>query len=335
MYHRKKGLEYLTNNRQYNILPSMERHYPIKAVSKLTGLTAHAIRAWEKRYSAVTPIRNSKNRRLYTEEDIERLRLLKIATDSGHSIGQIANLPKGDLVEITKSYQEMKLDAIPKDHVAPTFNNSRLEHHYQNCLSAVFKLDPDSLRGAIQNAAVDLGQISLTEKIIVPLMQKLGDLWREGSVRVAQEHLASEVIKGYFGNVISSANISRVAPKIMVTTPSGQFHEIGAMLAAATASSEGWNVIYLGPNTPADEIAGAARQNQVKVVALSIVYPEDNSHLIHELEKLANYLPKEIILIVGGRALEGYREVLDEMGAICLNDISSFRRKLESLRKRA
>lgn len=312
----------------------MDRGYPIKAVSKLTGLTAHAIRAWEKRYSAVKPIRNSKNRRLYTEEDIERLRLLKIATDFGHSIGQIANLPKSELVEITKSYREMKLDAIPTEHVVSTLSNSRLEHHYQNCLSAVFKLDPDSLRSAMQNAAVDLGQISLTENIIVPLMQKIGDLWCEGSLRVAQEHLASEVVKSYFGNVINSVNSSRLAPRILVTTPSGQFHEIGAMLAAATASSEGWNDIYLGPNTPADEIAGAARRNQVKVVALSIVYPEDNSHLIHELENLGKYLLKEIILVVGGRASEGYRQILDEIGAVCLNDIPSFRRELQSLRKR-
>ena len=109
---------------------------------------------------------------------------------------------------------------------------------------------------------------------------------------------------------------------------------MSAMLVAATASSEGWNAIYLGPNMPADEIAGAARQNQVKVVALSIVYPEDNSHLIHELENLGKYLLKEIILVVGGRASEGYSKILGEIGAVCLNDISSFRDKLESLRKR-
>ena len=312
----------------------MNAGYPIKAVSKLTGLTVHAIRAWEKRYSAVKPVRNSKNRRVYTGEDIERLRLLKIATDSGHSIGQIANLPKGDLIKITKSYQEMKPDVLPKDYIVPSPSNSKFEYHYENCLSAVFKLDSETLRNAIQNAAVDLGQISLAEKIIVPLMQRIGDLWRRGSVRVAQEHLASEVIKSYFGNIISSANISRLAPKIIVTTPSGQFHEIGAMLVAATASSEGWNVIYLGPNLPADEIAGAARQNQVKVVALSIVYPDDNSHLIHELENLGKYLLKEIILVVGGRASVGYSKVLGEIGAVCLNNISSFRDKLESLRKR-
>lgn len=313
----------------------MERSYPIKAVSRLTGLTAHAIRAWEKRYSAVTPVRNSNNRRIYREEDVERLKLLKIATDSGHSIGQVAILPKSELIEITKAHMKNKADLLSIDGAVQALAGSSIEYHYQNCLSAVLKFDAESLKDALNSAATDLGQIALTEKVIMPLMQTIGDLWREGSLRVAQEHLASEVIKSYLGNIIGSANISRLAPRILVTTPSGQFHDIGAMLVAAISSSQGWNVIYLGANMPADEIAGAARLNHVKAVALSILYPSDDSHLIHELENLGKYLPKEIILLVGGRALDGYRRILDKVGALYLKEISSFRDELELLRKSA
>ena len=79
-----------------------ERTYPIKVVARRTGLTAHAIRAWEKRYGAVEPVRTPTNRRVYTEEHLQRLLLLARATRAGYSIGQVAKLPTERLVEMVK-----------------------------------------------------------------------------------------------------------------------------------------------------------------------------------------------------------------------------------------
>ena len=89
----------LTNRFLPYILNGMETKslYPIRYVSQRTGLTPHVIRAWEKRYNAVVPDRSAKNRRLYCEEDVERLKLLKAAKDAGHTISQLAQLGLEDL----------------------------------------------------------------------------------------------------------------------------------------------------------------------------------------------------------------------------------------------
>jgi methylmalonyl-CoA mutase cobalamin-binding subunit len=112
-------------------------------------------------------------------------------------------------------------------------------------------------------------------------------------------------------------------------------HELGACLVAVTAASEGWQVTYLGVNLPAEEIAGAARQRQAKAVALSVIYPADDPSLVQELRKLRGYLPADVVMIVGGRAAVGYREVLDAIGAIRLDTLTSLRTTLEMLRTQA
>ena len=76
--------------------------YTIRYVSQRTGLTSHVIRAWEKRYKAVVPYRSPKNRRLYSEEDVQRLQLLKSATDAGHSISQVAQLDSKELADLAQ-----------------------------------------------------------------------------------------------------------------------------------------------------------------------------------------------------------------------------------------
>ena len=119
---------------------------------------------------------------------------------------------------------------------------------------------------------------------------------------------------------------------LIVTTPAGQLHEIGALLVAAAAANLGWHVTYLGASLPAAEIAGAASQNRARAVALSVVYPEDDPLLEGELTRLRESLPVETPLLVGGRAMPAYREVLKKIGAIELTDLTHLLATLDSLR---
>jgi MerR family transcriptional regulator, light-induced transcriptional regulator len=103
--------------------------------------------------------------------------------------------------------------------------------------------------------------------------------------------------------------------------------------AAAAAGDNGWQVTYLGPSLPTEEIVGAAIQGRARAVALSIVYPEDDFELVTELKKLRRLLSPEVPLITGGRAVPGYTAVLSEIGAIQLQDLSAFYRTLDNLRR--
>jgi methanogenic corrinoid protein MtbC1 len=200
-------------------------------------------------------------------------------------------------------------------------------------LEAVGRLDTVALERTLAEASVSLSRPALMEQLIVPLMHRLGDLWREGTLRPAHEHLATAVIRSFFGNLNGAFPVSPTAPRIVVTTPSGQLHEIGALLAAATAASEGWQVMYLGPSLPADEIASAARQADARAVALSVVLATEDSHIRAEIQRLAQRLESRTAILVGGRGASDVRSALEAAGAHYLPDYASLRTKLEAIQR--
>lgn len=307
-----------------------EAHQGIKVVAQRTGLSAHLIRIWEKRYGAVEPERTETNRRLYSDEQIERLSLLRDITQNGHSIGHVAKLPTEKLRELSKDSHATNgrapraLTAAP---AAPTF--------LDECVAAVQSLDARALEETLKRAATELGAQGLLQRVVAPLVQTLGDLWREGTMTAAHEHFASAVIRIFLGHAAKPFGGTDSAPVLVVTTPAGQIHELGALLVGAAAANLGWHVTYLGASLPAAEIAGAVRQNRARAVALSLVYPEDDHRLDGELTRLHESLPPEVTLLVGGRAMPAYHDVLEKIGATQIADLTDLCATLDDLRKPA
>jgi DNA-binding transcriptional MerR regulator/methylmalonyl-CoA mutase cobalamin-binding subunit len=302
-------------------------HYAIKAVVRRTGLSAHVLRIWEKRYGAVEPKRTATNRRLYSEEQIERLLLLRTITRAGQSIGFVASLPTGRLKEIADT-------ACPNPGPASVGGASVSVHRpfLEDCLDAVRALDARALEQALSRAETELGAVGLLQRVAAPLAQALGSLWREGGITAAQEHFASVVLRTYLAQAARSFAPGANDPLLVVTTPAGQLHELGALLVAAMAANLGWRVTYLGASLPAPEIAGAARQSQARAVALSLVYPTDDPRLEGELTRLRALLPAEVPLLVGGQAAAAYRGLLGRIGALQAGDLGQLASALDKLR---
>ncbi len=305
--------------------------YSIKIVARRTGLSTHAIRIWEKRYAAVSPERTPTNRRLYSDADIERLLLLHKATLAGHAIGQVAQLSTENL----KTLLGVKEATVaPETSASLDTDESPAQVLFDACLTAVKQLDAEALKSALENAEVALSKPMLIEQLIVPLMHKIGDLWRDGVLRVNHEHMATAVVRSFLGNIRVAYETPPTAPGIVITTPVGQLHELGALMAAATASSEGWRVTYLGPNLPAEEIAAAARQNKAKAIGLSIIYPGDDVRLSEEMQKLRRGVPDGVAILVGGRAASSYNHIFETAGMVRLKDMLGFSAILESMHTR-
>ena len=298
---------------------------PIRVVARRTGLSQHTIRAWERRYSALTPSRTATNRRLYSEMDISRLKLLKQAVAEGHSIGRIAVLKDADLITLFEGYKTQ--DAIP-----PSRNPENIEDIIEECISAAMHLDEEELLRHLEDASVMLGAWTTLTKVVGPLLTRVGDLWHAGELRPAQEHMASEVIRGYLLKMLQSARPSSQAPCIVFATPAGQRHEFGSLMAAAAASIEGWRAVYLGADLPAVEIAGALRNVQARAVALSIIYPPDDPFLAEELVALRKYLGPEVEILAGGSSAGAYAPALNAVYAVMLTDIDALRDCLKRMR---
>jgi DNA-binding transcriptional MerR regulator/methylmalonyl-CoA mutase cobalamin-binding subunit len=305
-----------------------DAHFTIQAVAKRTGLTAHVIRIWEKRYRAVKPERTGTNRRLYSEEEIERLSLLRDITRGGHSIGPVAGLP-------TDTLRKLAAEATSEHPVFSTDRKAGPASFLDECVAAVAAMDSRALEQVLKRAETELGAQGLLQRVVAPLAQTIGDLWRDGTITAAHEHFASAVIRLFLGHAARPFAGADGAPGLIVTTPTGQLHELGALLVAAAAANLGWRVLYLGPSLPAAEIAGAARQNQARAVALSLVYPADDPRLEDELVRLRELLPSGSAVLAGGRAMPAYKQALEKIGALQMKDLSDVCSTLDELRKPA
>jgi DNA-binding transcriptional MerR regulator/methylmalonyl-CoA mutase cobalamin-binding subunit len=296
--------------------------HPIRVVARRTGLKPDLIRAWERRYGAVAPGRSATRRRFYSDAEIDRLALLSRVVRAGHTISQVAQLPNAELEElIARDASSQAPAAEPTDRTGAWM---------ASCLSAVQRLDPCDLEASFHRASVELSAPELLDNLLAPLLEAIGEQWRVGTLRPYHEHMASAVIRSFLGT--TRGDISPLAPVFLAATPARQRHEIGALLATASAAAVGWRVLYLGPDLPPEEIAAAALHQGARVVALSLVYPPDDALLRDELRRLRRLTGPNVEMIVGGRASAAYADTLREIGALRLDDLRELRQRLEAVR---
>lgn len=262
-------------------------------------MSSHVIRVWEKRYGAVRPARAANNRRLYTEKDVERLKLLRQAADAGHSISQIATAPISELERLLgESWRGLR----------PGQSRGELEERELIAAALMSVADMNTLRfqDVLDRAAIELGTPAVLTKFVAPLAREMGTRWRGGEVRVAQEHFATNLLKVFLNVFARPFAINEHSPHLLLATPSGQHHELGAMLAGAAARSVGWLVTYLGPSLPAEELLRADRAIEPTALGLSLVFPPNDKSLRADLRKLDRWLPRHRVCLLGGEAAPDY-----------------------------
>jgi DNA-binding transcriptional MerR regulator/methylmalonyl-CoA mutase cobalamin-binding subunit len=303
--------------------------YPIRYVAQQTGLSTHVIRIWEKRYQAVVPKRTETNRRMFCGKDIERLKMLKTGVKIGHSISQIAGLSSEDLMEL------VKLDVPAASEVSTARESASLDtaYFYDRSLSTVLNFDAKGLESVLDRAAVHLSKLELIKAVIEPLCQKIGELWEHGELKVINEHMTTTVIRSFLWNLLRSAEVSETSPKIVIATPAGHQHELGALAIALIACESNWQSLYFGPSLSAEEIAAAVAYADARAVALSITYYEDSHQLNLEIKKLRRYLGDDITIFIGGQGASPLAGFFDGPEMQILKDFDSFRIAIDNLRK--
>ena len=285
--------------------------YPVRIVLRRTGLTAELLRAWERRYGVVAPGRTDGGQRLYSEADINRLALLRRATQYGHSIGRIAEFSDSELEDLLAD-----APAAPSSRSGPTpgapgqiATNTR-----RACLEAIQWMDGGALDAALRRASVALGPTQFAEQVIAPLVREIGELWHAGRLRIVQEHLATSTIRQVLSGILAFAPAADEAPVFVAATTSGQRHELGAMMAAAVAAAQGWRAVYLGPDLPGEEIGIAAARLHAGAIGLSLVFPSEDPLIDRDLADLAEAIGRSIPVYVGGEGAARRGPQLGDLG---------------------
>lgn len=295
--------------------PNIEPRHPIAVVAERTGLSQDVLRVWERRYSAVVPSRGPGGQRLYSDADIERLRLMHSTSRAGRNIGQIAGMSTEALSALAAE------DAAAKPAAPEISDNPRTTEILIAALGQAKALDSAQLSGELRRAATSLGVRTFIEAVAGPLMRRIGDEWHAGSLTAAQEHLATAVLYDLLLDLMRSFANRPGAPRMLVATPSGERHVIGAAIVGASSAADGWDVIYLGADLPASDIADAARASGVSVVALSIVYAEERGRLLDEIGRVRQELPRDVRLMVGGAGARAMAASLRAIGVEVVSQI--------------
>jgi DNA-binding transcriptional MerR regulator/methylmalonyl-CoA mutase cobalamin-binding subunit len=295
-------------------------HYPIRAVSKLTGVAIDTLRAWERRHGAVTPIRDDRGR-MYTDADIARLRLLRAAVERGHSIGRVAGLSDAKLRHLAAAGDS----AVPE--VDPT---RRTPIDTRALTAALQKYDATAIDQQISRLASVLPPLELLRDVLMPVLAEVGDDWHRGPARIAHEHLMSSTTRNILGAFLRLYARPEASPRLLFATVSGERHEIGTLGAAMLAASNGLGVAYLGPDLPAREIVESVRPAGAQVLVLGLTATRADKATQRELRTIVRDLPKEVELWAGGRGAVSHTALINPRGLV-LQDYNAYQRELDRI----
>lgn len=301
---------------------SVPRH-PIRVVARRTGLTPATIRAWERRYGAVSPVRSEGGQRLYSDRDLVQLDTLRRLTEMGRSISSVAGLSPAEAAALLEEDRGLE----PAARRPPTSGEAP-DAWTGQAYARLRALDDGGLERILRRALATLGAPAFLEGVAAPLLRQVGSGWESGDVTPAQEHLGSAVIDRVLADIADHAEADDDAPRVVVATLPEERHGLGARLVAAVAALEGWRVSYLGTDLPAHEIAAAATALGADLVAVSVVSDDGPEAAARALGALRGALDPDVELIVGGRAarLLGTRDLPPD--TLLMSDLGDFRTHL-------
>jgi methanogenic corrinoid protein MtbC1 len=280
----------------------------------------------------VTPSRSEGGQRLYSDLDIDRLSRLRRLVERGHAISRIASLPLEALAQLEEeagSRADEEIGGIRR--LEDQARASSIQAFNDAAIRATRAFDAAGLQEVLERAVVTLGVPDFLETVASSTLEEIGHGWKERSVSVAQEHMATAVFRRLLGWLLGVYQIGSAAHRLVVATLPGERHELGALMAAITAAAEGWAVTYLGPDMPVEELLGAIGQTRAEAVALSIVNGSDEREVLRALREIRAGLPPRVALLLGGASAQSIQAGIESDGVYLIDSLADLRPSLQRL----
>ena len=296
----------------------------IQRVAKLTGLSKDVIRVWERRFGVLKPTRGANRYRNYSDEDVALLRYLKEQLDAGGSIGDLARLGREELLNRLRA-------ASPR----ASFIDNTFDRLLRELLSALDPFDRVMFEKRLNGAVAVVPFEEALHGILLPLQERVGQLWHDGRVNVAIEHYVTKQIQQKIFSAMNQLPVAEFGAKVAVACPPGEEHDIAALAVAYRCRVRGCRVYYLGANVPVAALTKLCHEVEpdLTIVSFPLAFPETTATEI--IRALAQEVSPASHLTVGGHGALAMREHFLKSHIDVLEDFAALDEKLEQLTRRS
>lgn len=283
----------------------------IGELSRRLGVSDHVLRAWESRYGLLRPVRSAGGFRLYSEADEGRVRRMQARLADGLSAAEAA---KAALGEDSRAGADTRPPGAAASWPAGPDGALSTESEVAGALrQALDAFDEPAAQAVLDRLLSDLSLAAVLRSVVLPYLTELGDRWERGTASIAQEHFASNVIRGRLAGLARGWGNGH-GPRAVLACPPGELHDLALMVFGIVLNRHGWRIDYLGMSTPVQELAQTVEARHPDLVVLAAAVPENLEALAPQLTALAQRAPlvlagagatPELAAAVGARLLTG------------------------------
>ncbi|MFT4579818.1 MAG: DNA-binding transcriptional MerR regulator [Nitrospinales bacterium] len=309
---------HLTKSKQKVIFIGM-KSFRINQVAKMTGLSKEVLRVWEKRYRLLTPERGSNRYRLYKEQDVELLKYLVREIEQGQSIGELASLGKNEILARMEENQKEESKQSPRDQILV-----ELEKY-------LIPLDAMSFEKRLNDLVVLFPFEEFFYRILVPLQIRVGELWFDEKLDISVEHYVTTQAKQKIHTAMNMLSISEYGPKVLISCPPWELHEIGAQMVAYFCATRKCRVIFLGANLPLANLIHFSSRIKPHAIILSFTSDISENKVRAFFTDLIREIDSNCQIWAGGQGIKTHEATFIKPNIKIVNDLDGLENLLNDL----
>jgi len=258
--------------------------HSIKDLEHLSGIKAHTIRIWEKRYALLDPDRTDTNIRSYSDQDVRRILNVAMLVKNGYKISNVATFDEAKLQS-----EILRINKYAND---PDKDIDQLLFHTVN-------LDTFGFEAMIDKIIGELGFSKTILQVIFPFFERIGILWQAGSIFTAHEHFVSNLIRNRLIRETAKFESNEASKSVLFFLRENEWHELGLLYFNFLAAQAGLRCVYLGQSLPFEDLANLLTANKYDFVCTSFIYAIEKPELELYLANLSLVFNQNKILIAG------------------------------------
>ncbi len=290
--------------------------YTIRELENLSGIKAHTIRIWEKRYGLIAPQRTSTNIRTYCDSELRKLLNISILNRNGLKISKIARLSQDEIAQQVNHFNE---------------DVTSTENQVESLALAMIDMDEYRFEQILARSIIKYGFEEAVMHVLYPFFVKVGLMWQTGSISPVQEHFVSGIIRQKFFVAIDSVvgNDKPGVPRFVFFLPEGEYHEFGLLFFCYLAKKRGFQIIYLGQSLPIDDLPDLVRSKKVDYLVTSFSTSINGNNVLTFIKQLSSQFPDQVVFVSGSGAQQATGNIPAKV--IVIHTPSEFIDQLETI----